>query len=300
MVERQDRQEKKLEEARTLTVFQQMSSTLFMARRDQPWLLDGHNPREEEKLLVPFGSPLPESLEDIVAPTRDDPLGPSLSGAHVSAACAEASSCKCMQVLSCLLAGRTFGRCRKAHQEWALKPSAFGLRLRKLAGKGLLSSQEFTLCASKIQALQCDYMHPRHQGFVHSHCASACLPWQPISRPIDYAPSRSRSANFLLVLQSCINLLQLAFDSKLSAFAISLYTSSPMASLPQAVQDWLAQQPNHVVQSFMLNLASRKEGGSTTGSVNSLQDLDEPSAVETTPKPKREPWEPPSSEEQAM
>ena len=93
-----------------------------------------------------------------------------LGGAHVSAACAEASSCKCMQVLSCLIAERTFGRCRKADQEWTLKPSAFGLRLRKLAGgKGLLSSQECARAGSRIQALQRYSIHPRHQGSAHSH-----------------------------------------------------------------------------------------------------------------------------------
>ena len=71
-----------------------------------------------------------------------------------------------------------------------------------------------------------------------------------------------------------------------------------MSALPQAVLDWLALQPAHMVQSFMLDLASRREGDSTTGSVNSLQEVEEPSAGEPKPMPAREPWEPPSEEEQ--
>ena len=74
-----------------------------------------------------------------------------LNGAPVESrlrVCAEASSCKATQVLSCLLAGRTFGRCRKADQERMLKPSAFGLRLRKLAGKEKLWVAELTQHAS--------------------------------------------------------------------------------------------------------------------------------------------------------
>ena len=73
-----------------------------------------------------------------------------------------------------------------------------------------------------------------------------------------------------------------------------------MSALPQAVRDWLAQQPPHVVQSFMLDLASRHEGDSTTGSVNSLQDFEEPPAAEPKAMPAREPWEPPTEEGQAM
>ena len=73
-----------------------------------------------------------------------------------------------------------------------------------------------------------------------------------------------------------------------------------MSALPQAVRDWLAQQPSHVVQSFMLDLASRREGESTTGSIQSLPEADEPTALEPKAVPAREPWEPPTEEEQAL
>ena len=73
-----------------------------------------------------------------------------------------------------------------------------------------------------------------------------------------------------------------------------------MSALPQAVRDWLAQQPSHVVQSFMLDLASRREGESTTGSIQSLPEAEEPTALEPKAVPAREPWEPPTEEEQAL
>ena len=73
-----------------------------------------------------------------------------------------------------------------------------------------------------------------------------------------------------------------------------------MSALPQAVRDWLAQQPSSVVQSFMLDLASRREGDSTTGSIHSLPEAEEPPAPEPKAVPAREPWEPPTEEEQAL
>ena len=81
----------------------------------------------------------------------------ALLNAPVTAASAESSSCKCVQVLYCLLAGRSFGRCRKADQEWTLEPSALGVRLRKLAGKMAASC-----CGAHaaVRALSCN-MHPR-------------------------------------------------------------------------------------------------------------------------------------------
>ena len=73
-----------------------------------------------------------------------------------------------------------------------------------------------------------------------------------------------------------------------------------MSALPQAVRDWLAQQPSSIVQSFMLDLASRREGDSTTGSIQSLPEAEEPPAPEPKAVPAREPWEPPTEEEQAL
>ena len=73
-----------------------------------------------------------------------------------------------------------------------------------------------------------------------------------------------------------------------------------MSALPQAVRDWLAQQPSNVVQSFMLDLASRREGDSTTGSIQSLPEADEPTATEPKDVPARQPCKPPTEEEQAM
>ena len=55
-----------------------------------------------------------------------------------------------------------------------------------------------------------------------------------------------------------------------------------------------------MVQSFMLDLASRREGESTTGSIQSLPEAEEPTALEPKAVPAREPWEPPTQEEQAL